>query len=46
MLILFHSLLLQQLFSLSDEKLEFYINGRRYFDELVGFDVVKVAKHF
>ena len=39
-LILFKMLILQQLFNLSDEELEFQVNDRRSFEEFVGLDVM------
>ena len=36
-LILFNMLVLQQLFNLSDEELDFQVNGRRSFEDFVGF---------
>ncbi len=39
-LILFKMLVLQQLFNLSDEELEFQINDRRSFEEFVGLGVM------
>jgi IS5 family transposase len=39
-LILFKVLVLQQLFNLSDNELEFQVNGRRSFEELVGLGVM------
>jgi IS5 family transposase len=40
-LILFKMLVLQQLFNLSDEELEFQVNDRRSFEEFVGLGVMK-----
>ena len=39
-LILFKMLVLQQLFNLSDEELEFQVNDRRSFEEFVGLGVM------
>ena len=39
-LILFKMLILQQLFNLSDEELEFQVNDRRSFEEFVGLGVM------
>lgn len=39
-LILFKMLILQQLFNLSDEDLEFQVNDRRSFEDFVGLDVM------
>jgi hypothetical protein len=39
-LILFKMLVLQQLFNLSDEELEFQVNNRRSFEEFVGLGVM------
>ena len=39
-LILFKMLILQQLFNLSDEELEFQVNDRRAFEEFVGLGVM------
>ena len=39
-LILFKKLILQQLFNLSDEELEFQVNERRSFEEFVGLGVM------
>ena len=39
-LILFKMLVLQQLFNLSDEEVEFQVNNRRTFEELVGLGVM------
>ena len=39
-LILFKMLVLQQLFNLSDEDLEFQVNDRRSFEEFVGLGVM------
>lgn len=33
-------LILQQLFNLSDEELEFQVNDRRFFEEFVGLGVI------
>lgn len=40
LLMLFKMLILQQLFNLSDEELEFQVNGRRSFEESVGLGVM------
>jgi hypothetical protein len=40
-LILFKMLVLQQLFNLSDEEIEFQVNDRRSFEEFVGHGVMK-----
>jgi IS5 family transposase len=39
-LIHFKMLVLQQLFNLSDEELDFQVNDRRYIEELVGLGVM------
>lgn len=39
-LILFKMLVLQQLFNLSDEQLEFQVNDRRSFEEFIGLGVM------
>jgi IS5 family transposase len=39
-LVLFKMLVLQQLFNLSDEELEFQVNDRRSFEEFVGLGVM------
>ena len=39
-LILFKMLVLQQLFNLSDEEVEFQVNDRRSFEEFVGLGVM------
>lgn len=39
-LILFKMLILQQLFNLSDEELEFQVNDRRSFEEFVGLGIM------
>jgi len=39
-LILFKMLVLQQLFNLSDQKLEFQVNYRRFFEEFIGLGVM------
>jgi IS5 family transposase len=41
-LILFKMLVLQQLFNLSDEEIEFQVNDRRSFEEFVGLGVMNV----
>ena len=41
-LILFKMLILQQLFNLSDEELEFQVNDRRSFEEFVGLGVMNI----
>ena len=39
-LILFKMMVLQQLFNLSDEELEFQVNDRRSFEDFVGLGVM------
>lgn len=37
---MFRMLILQQLYNLSDEQLEFQVNDRHSFEELVGIDIM------
>ncbi|WP_255097016.1 transposase [Synechococcus lacustris] len=41
-LILFNMLVLQQLFNLSDEEIEFQVNDRSSFEEFVGLVVMNI----
>jgi len=45
-LILFKMLVLQQLFNLSDEEIEFQVNDRHSFEKFVGLGVMNDINHF